>query len=77
MTNLPKWFIIKPQKEKRRKKMYDEEIYRYWNYLTETGIATDEEIGLVTAIKGTNLETMKAILYVRTGYNSIEQIEEE
>lgn len=57
--------------------MYDEEIYRYWNYLTETRIATDEEIGLVTAIKGTNLETMKAILYVRTGYNSIEQIEEE
>lgn len=57
--------------------MYDEEIYRYWDYLTEAGIATDEEIGLVTAIKGTNLETMKAILYVRTGYNSIEQIEEE
>lgn len=57
--------------------MYDEEIYRYWNYLTETGIATDDEIELVTAIKGTNLETMKAILYVRTGYNSIEQIEEE
>lgn len=57
--------------------MYDEEIYRYWNYLTETGIATNDEIELVTAIKGTNLETMKAILYVRTGYNSIEQIEEE
>lgn len=57
--------------------MYDEEIYRYWNYLTETGIATDEEIGLVTAINGTNLETMQSILYVRTGYNTLEQIEEE
>lgn len=57
--------------------MYDEEIYRYWNYLTEMGIATDEEIGLVAAIKGTNLETMQAILYVRTGYNTLEQIEEE
>lgn len=47
-----------------------------WEYLTETGIATEEELSLVTSINGYNLESMASVLYVRTGYRSIEQIEE-
>lgn len=41
------------------------------------GIATSEEISLVTAINGYNEEAMQDILYVRTGYRSFEQFEEE
>lgn len=47
-----------------------EEIY---NYFTESGIATEEEIDLVTAINGYNEESLNDILYVRTGYRDMEQ----
>ena len=45
-----------------------------WDYLLEAGIATEEEMSLVTSINGTNTESLESILYVRTGYRSLEQI---
>ena len=57
------------------KKLYD--IEQMWDYLTETGIATEEELSLITAINGYNEETMLDVLYVRTGYRSFEQLETE
>ena len=56
--------------------MTDRELY-IWDTLTELGIATDEEIGLVTALKGRNEKVLNDILYVRTGYRTIEQMFEE
>ena len=50
-----------------------EELY---DYLVEFDIATEEEIGLVCSINGTNLESLDSILYVRTGYRSLEQLGE-
>ena len=50
-----------------------EELY---DYLVEFDIATEEEIGLVCSINGTNLESLESILYVRTGYRSLEQLGE-
>lgn len=47
-----------------------EEIY---NYFIESGIATEEEINLVTTINGYNEESLNDILYVRTGYRDMEQ----
>jgi len=47
-----------------------------WDYLTETGIATTDEISLVTSINGHNLESLESILYSRTGYHTLEQIQE-
>lgn len=41
------------------------------------GVATDNEIDLVTDINGYNEETMEDILYVRTGYRTFEQFLEE
>lgn len=41
------------------------------------GIATEEEIELVTNINGYSEETALDILYVRTGYRSFDQFEEE
>ena len=52
-------------------------IEQMWDYLTETGIATENELCLVTAINGYNEETMLDVLYVRTGYRSFEQLETE
>lgn len=48
-----------------------------FDYLLEKRIATISEITLVTAIKGWNLEALNAILYVRTGYRSIDKIKNE
>ena len=47
------------------------------DYLTEAGIATEEELRLITAINGYNEETFCDVLFVRTGYRSFDQIDEE
>lgn len=52
------------------------ELY-IWETLVELGIATDEEIGLVTALNGRNEKVLNDILYVRTGYRNLEQMFEE
>lgn len=46
-------------------------------FLEEEGVATWEEIDLVTKINGYNLETINDIIYVRTGYRDYEQLLEE
>ena len=49
----------------------------YWDTMVELGIATDEELGLATALCGTTKETMQRVLYIRTGYRTLEQMTEE
>ena len=49
----------------------------FFDFLVEYGIATEEEIRLVTSINGYNEETLNDILYVRTGNRSVEQFLEE
>jgi len=44
-----------------------------WDYLINTGTATEEEIQLVTTINGYNLEALKSILFARAGWRSLEQ----
>ena len=41
--------------------------------LIDLGIATEEEICLVTSIKGNSEETYLAILFARTGCRTLEQ----
>ena len=48
-----------------------------YDYLIESGIATEDEICLVTSIIGCNEESLNSILYSRTGYRSLEQILDE
>lgn len=50
------------------------DLNKYYNYLVETGTATEEEISLVTSINGWNEKSFDDILYVRTGYRDIDQI---
>ena len=53
--------------------MMTEKETELWDFLVDYEIATEEEIGLVCAINGVNMRTLTNILYVRTGYNSMEQ----
>ena len=61
-------------KEKEIKTMTNDEFF---DFLVEYGIATEEEILLVSKINGYNEETLNDILYVRTGNRSVEQFLEE
>ena len=47
-----------------------------WDYLVSNCIATEEELRLVTSICGFTLESINDVLYVRTGYRNIEQMDE-
>lgn len=52
-------------------------VEEIWDYLIESGIATEEELCLVTSMSGYNVETMNSVIYVRTGYRSLDQLKEE
>jgi hypothetical protein len=47
-----------------------------WDYLIDMGIATTEELELITNINGYNKETLEDVLYARTGERSFEDEEE-
>lgn len=55
----------------------NKEIESVWEILVDMGIATDEELQLVTSINGYNLDTLNDIIYARTGYHDMEQLEME
>lgn len=48
-----------------------------WDAIVEYGIATEEELSLVTAIDGYNEDTLNNVIYVRTGCRNIEQLLDE
>ena len=52
-------------------------IESVWTLLVDMGVATDEELQLVTSINGYNIDTLNDIIYVRTGYHDMEQLEME
>ncbi len=47
-----------------------------YNYLVDHGIATEDEIILVTNILGDTQETYEDILYARTGYKYFDQLDD-
>ena len=52
-------------------------LQEMWETLVDQGIATEQELQLVTNINGYNEEAMLSVLYARTALNSFEQLEEE
>lgn len=48
-----------------------------WDSIIEHGIATEEELQLVTDVAGYSVEVLNSVVYSRTGYNNIEQFEGE
>lgn len=54
----------------------DNNTEKLYDYLIETGTYTEDELALLTSINGTNIDTLESALYSRTGYRSLEQIQE-
>lgn len=48
-----------------------------WDAICEYGIATKEELELITSINGYNEDTLNDVVYVRTGYRDIYQLFED
>ena len=55
----------------------DKKVDEVWDLLIEYGVATQEELELVTYINGYNIDTLNDIIYARTGYRDIEQLQDE
>ena len=53
------------------------DIESTWDYLVDTGIATEQELILVTYINGYNMESLNDIIYVRTAFHDVEQLQEK
>lgn len=56
------------------KSKYDREISEMMDFLVDLDICTNDELSLVCAINGTNMDTLNKILRVRTGYSSAEAL---
>lgn len=44
----------------------------YYDYMIETGIASEEELSMALHFGGCNLETMQEALFYLTGYHSLD-----
>ena len=55
----------------------DKKVDEVWGLLIEYGVATQEELELVTCINGYNMDTMNDVIYARTGYRHINQLQNE
>lgn len=47
-----------------------------WDLLIEYGIATKDELTLITCINGYSEETLNDVIYARTGYRNFDQLKE-
>jgi len=50
---------------------------KLWDYLLDTGLASEETLKVVTSINGYSLSTLEDVLYATTGYRSLDQIDED
>ena len=54
---------------------YDDQYTKLRDFLLNHDIASEAELMLATALMGFNIETLERVLYVKTGYRSVEQLE--
>ena len=54
----------------------EKELNELWENLVEYGIATEEELQLVTDINGYSIDTLNSVLYARTAYRNWKQFAE-
>jgi hypothetical protein len=51
-------------------------VHEIWDFIIEHNITSEETLQVVTNLNGYNAETLNEVLYVVTGYRSIEQYED-
>lgn len=54
----------------------DEKFVKTFDFLTEYGIATEDELALACYLCGRTVETLEKVLDIRTGYHSVQQYRE-
>lgn len=55
----------------------EDKMMKLWEYMVDNGIVTDSEVGVACHFNGKSLETMESLLYYKTGYQSLDQLEDE
>jgi len=63
--------VVEVELKKRKKRTYS--FDEVWDNIVEYGIATENELRLVTSINGSNIEALNSVLYSRVGYRDWEQ----
>lgn len=53
------------------------EIWEMWDWLIDNGIATEDELKLITKMNGYNIHVLNDVLYYRTGYHDREKWKEK
>ena len=51
-------------------------VEKIWDYIIDYSIANEDELRLVTSINGYNEDSLNSVLYVRTGYRSMDQLKD-
>lgn len=51
-------------------------IEKMWEFLWHEAGVSDETLNIITKINGCNEDTMRDVLYVTTGYQDFDQIDE-
>ena len=59
-----------------KEKMNDIDVAFIWDYLVDKGIATSEEL-MGIARTDNNMERLNNLVYARTAYRDVEQLQEE
>lgn len=54
--------------------MPEQKIELLWSYLVDVVHVSEETLHIVTDINGYSVETLEDVLYVKTGYRSLEQM---
>ena len=49
------------------------DLSKLWDNILSYGIATEEELQLISSINGYNETTLNDVIYVRTGYHTIDE----
>ena len=53
-----------------------DKLNKIWDAIIEQGIASEEELQLITNINGYNEETLNSVIYSKEGYRDIIQYQE-
>jgi len=57
--------------------MYDtQEFNDLYDYLLDTETASEQTLGVALALGGQTVETLESVLFVLTGYRTLEQLTE-
>lgn len=46
-----------------------------WDYLIESGIASEQTLQVATTLEGYTLETLEAVLFILTGERSFDELD--